>query len=217
MAAMQTLGLATPQQATDGLFKRLFWPTITNQYDVDLVGQQGFWVCVVVAVLSVVLLLVSGNFLLAVLVGVTYVLGGSGVRERSIAAAVLIFCCYLVDRLTSVQMMYLGLGGSNPLVGLVALMLLFANVRGTVLSRRWQASGTSLEVAELPERSTGSFLDRVANAMPAAVWPVGKYFFFPFAGLLLALTVVSMSLLPTAAKRRHVQPDSQIGVTAPPR
>ena len=216
MSAMQTLGLAAPEQPTDGMFKRLFWPTITNQYDVDLVGQQGFWVCVAVAVLSVVTLLIGGHFLIAVLVGGTYFLGGTGVRERSISAAVLIFCCYLLDRLASYQMMYLSLGGGNPLVGLIALMLLFANVRATILSRRWRASETPSEVAELPERSMGSFSDKMANAMPAAVWPIGKFFFFPFAGLLLALTFVSMLLAPNTAQRRQADSENQqIEVTVP--
>jgi hypothetical protein len=39
---------------TDNLFKRLFWPRIESHYDVDLLGQQGFWVCSIVAVLSLI-------------------------------------------------------------------------------------------------------------------------------------------------------------------
>jgi hypothetical protein len=54
MFGMETLGLSSQPQPTDNLFKRLFWPRIESHYDVDLLGQQGFWVCSIVAVLSLI-------------------------------------------------------------------------------------------------------------------------------------------------------------------
>src|ERR1019366_6073387 len=118
---MQTLGLSSAPQPSDGMFKRLFWPEIANEYDVDLVGQQGFWVCFAVAILSTVVSLFTGHALLGVFIGVTYFLGALGVRQRNAPAAVLIFLCYLLDRVVSVESMILGLGGGgNPLLGMVA-------------------------------------------------------------------------------------------------
>jgi len=61
MFGMQTLGLSSQPQPTDNLFKRLFWPRIESQYDVDLLGQQGFWVCTIVAVLSLIVMIVLGT------------------------------------------------------------------------------------------------------------------------------------------------------------
>jgi hypothetical protein len=58
------------------------------------VGQQGFWVCTAVAVLSLILLNLTGSAIIGDLVGITYFLGALGVRERSIAAAVFVFLCY---------------------------------------------------------------------------------------------------------------------------
>jgi hypothetical protein len=204
---MQTLGLASAPQATDGLFKRLFWPTIENQYDVDLVGQQGFWICTIVAVISTVMLIATGQPLIGLLVGITYLLAGMGVRERSIAAAVLIFACYFLDRLSSVELMVMGsTAAGNPMLGIAATLLLFANVRATILSRKWRAPDTPAEIGELPERMNSTVFDKVANSMPAAVWPKARFAFYPLAGLLLMLTILGMIALPFLQRKHTVAP-----------
>jgi len=194
---MQTLGLASEQKPTDGMLKRLFWPTIENQYDVDLVGQQGFWVCVIVGLLSFIALVVTGQPVIGALVAVTFLLGGMGVRERSIAAAVMVFLCYLLDKIGSLET---GNFGGMGLVGLIGLMLLLANVRGTILSRRWKAPETSSEVSELPERPTTSITDKLANVLPVKAWPVGRFIFFPVAGIVLALSLLGVLVLPFTHK-----------------
>jgi hypothetical protein len=202
---MQTLGLASASQPTDGLFKRLFWPTIENQYDVDLVGQQGFWICFIIAVISAVMLIATGQPLIGLLVGITYFLAGIGVRERSIAAAVLIFACYFLDRLSSVELMILGSTGvGNPFVVSVATLLLFSNVRATILSRKWRAPETPADIGELPERTNSTFFDKLANSMPPAVWPKSRFVFYPLAGLLLLLTVLGMVALPFMQRKHPV-------------
>jgi hypothetical protein len=202
---MQTLGVASTPQPTDGLFKRLFWPTIENQYDVDLVGQQGFWICFIIAVISTVMLIATGQLLIGLLVGITYFLAGLGVRERSIAAAVLIFACYFLDRLSSVELMILGSAGvGNPFVVSVATLLLFSNVRATILSRKWWAPETPADIGELPEQTNTTFFDKVANSMPPAVWPKGRFVFYPLAGLLLLMTVLGMVSLPFMQRKHPV-------------
>lgn len=205
---MQTLGLSSAPQPTDNLFKRLLWPEIANGYDLDLVSQQGFWLCFVVAAFSAVMLAVTGHPIMALLVGCTYFLGGTGVRQRSVAAAILIFACYIIDRAATIEAMFLGIpGGGNPIVGIVAVMLLFANVRATFLARRWQRLETPAEISEMPERMTSSFSDKLANTLPEKLWPVGRYVFYPLAGILLALLILGMIGLPIA-KARQATPQS---------
>ena len=36
---------------SDGRLKSIFWPTVENAWDVNYLGQQGFWICVIIAVL----------------------------------------------------------------------------------------------------------------------------------------------------------------------
>ena len=214
---MQTLGLSSAPQPSDGMFKRLFWPEIANQYDVDLVGQQGFWVCFAVAVLSTAILVFTGHALLGGFIGATYFLGALGVRERNIAAAVLIFVCYLLDRMVSVESMVLGLGGGGPpLLGIVVTMLLFANVRATILSRRWQAADTPGDVSEMPERSTSSFGDKFANVMPGKLWPRTQYVFFPLACILILISLLGMVGLPMMKNKQATAGSSDTVIQVSP-
>ena len=197
---MQTLGLASDIKPTDGMFKRLFWPTIENQYDLDLVSVQGFWVCVVVGVFSLVVLVMAGQTVLAPLIAATYLLGAVGVRQRSIAAAVLIFCSYTLDRVG-------GLFMGQPTIGVIpiaAMLLLFANVRATILAQRWSKAGTP-EQTEAVDLVNESFTEKLANVMPGRIWPVGRFVFFPLAGVLLVLTVVGLVMYPAAHRKQLEQ------------
>jgi hypothetical protein len=188
---MQTLGLSSKPQPTDNLFKRLFWPAIESQYDVDLLGQQGFWVCTIVAVLSLIVMLVLGTPVTGVFTALVFFLGGCGVRQRSLAAAAMVFTLYLINWVGGIVIGSVG----NPLVPLVILMLLFANVRATVMSRRWMAQSVGSVEQEFPERSMETMTDRFANKLPAAVWPKSRYVFFPLAGILLMLTITGVVMM----------------------
>jgi len=193
---MQTLGLSSQPQPADNLFKRLFWPAIESQYDVDLLGQQGFWVCTIVAVLSLVVMIILGTPITGVFAALAFFLGGCGVRQRSVAAAVLVFSLYLVNFVGGIAIGAFG----NPLIQGVVLMLLFANVRATVLSRRWMAEPVDPIDQEFPERSMMTITDRFANKLPAAVWPKTRYIFFPLAGILLLLTVAGVVIMKRQAR-----------------
>jgi hypothetical protein len=212
---MQTLGLSSKPQPTDNIFKRLFWPTIESQYDVDLLGQQGFWVCTAVAVLSLVLLIFLSMPISGLITAVIFFLGGCGVRERSIAASVLVFLLYSWNLIASA---ILGAFG-NPLLQSVVLMLLLANVRATILSRRWVAQPTEVDGNELPERSQTSLMERFANQLPVKVWPISRYLFFPLATIMLLLSIAGVSM---SKKRAQVpvisQPDTSTTLeVAPPK
>lgn len=196
---METLGLSSTPQKSDNIFQRLFWPTITNQYDVDLLGQQGFWVCVVIGALSGVLLLLTGQIVMAVFVAFIFFAGACGVRKRSVSAAVLMFTAKLLD-IVSAYLIMPGQGG-NPLVSIVVLMLLLANIRAAVISRRWLNAPSEESDMDIPERSVMTAKDRFANRLPVTLWPKIKYPFFGLTGLFLALTVVG-----TVVTTTHTRP-----------
>lgn len=158
-----------------------------------------------VAVLSTVVLLVTGHFILSLLIGATYFLGGTGVRERSFSAAVLVFACYLVDKLATMM----SRGAGNPLIGVVALMLLFANVRATFLSKRWHDQDAVAAKEEMPERSSTSFADKFANKMPAIVWPKMRFVFYPVASLLLVMQFVGIVVIARTHSSSHAGADPQ--------
>ncbi|SFS15656.1 hypothetical protein SAMN05421771_2753 [Granulicella pectinivorans] len=200
MSRMQTLGLSSTPQPTDNLFKRLFWPSIETQYDVDLLGQQGFYVCTAVGGVSFLLLLFLGMPFVGMLTAAVYFLAACGVRERSIAASALAFALYLTGFAGG---MVHG-GGGNPFVGLVITMLLFSNLRATVLARRWSKQPDDETEFHPSDRSSTSVLDRLSNQLPPKIWPRGKFAFFPLVGLYLLLAVVGLMMT-----KRIPQPPQQ--------
>jgi hypothetical protein len=204
---MQTLGLSSKPQPADNLFKRLFWPSIESQYDVDLLGKQGFWICTVVAVLSLVILAVSGTPITGAFTALVFFLGGCGVRQRSVAAAAFVFALYLVNFVGGIVIGSFG----NPLIQIVVTMLLFANVRATIVSRRWIAKPVDPIDQEFPERSVETVTDKFANSLPAILWSKSRYIFFPLAGILLVLTIVGVGMM---KKRLSVRTSTQASPTA---
>ena len=195
---MQTLGLSSQPQPTDNIFKRLFWPAIESQYDVDLLRQQGFWVCSIVALVSLIVMIVLGTPVTGFFSALVFFLGGCGVRQRSVAAAAMVFALYLINWVGGILIGSVG----SPLVPLVILALLFANVRATAMSRRWMTKPDDSVDQELPERSMETVTDRFANKLPAAVWPKSRYVFFPLAGILLLFTIAGVAVV----KRRAAVP-----------
>jgi hypothetical protein len=87
---MQTLGLSDSTPRTESRIKTLFWPAIQSASDVAYLGAQGYWVCTIVAVVSVVVLIFRGNSILGPLVFLFYYVGGVGVPERSRYAAAVV-------------------------------------------------------------------------------------------------------------------------------
>jgi hypothetical protein len=81
--------------------KRLFWPSIQSSSDVDYLGAQGYWVCAIIAMISFVVLVISGHPFLGALVFLVFYLGGVGVRERSRYAAGCVLVLYVMDMLVS--------------------------------------------------------------------------------------------------------------------
>lgn len=100
LACMQTLGLSGESKRSDGRLKGIFWPTVENAWDVDYLGQQGFWICVIVAGVQVFLGLVSGNPIMLVgsaATALVFLMGAMGVREANWPAAAMVFTLFSTD------------------------------------------------------------------------------------------------------------------------
>ncbi len=91
---MQTLGISDSGPRTESRLKSLFWPSVQSGSDVDYLGTQGYWVCAIVAVFSLILFVATGHPIAGSFVFLYYYLGGVGVREHSFYAAV--GCLYYV-------------------------------------------------------------------------------------------------------------------------
>ncbi len=192
---METLGLASTREREDNFFQRLFWPTIRNQYDVDLTSRRGFWLAFVVGLLSGVVMLVQHQPWLAIFTVAVFLLGAAGIRQLSFAAAVLVFALYFTGVVIQWVAAFMGLAHTgNPFVTMVCLGLLLSCIRATALSRQFAAHGD----VEFPEgqRSPG-MLDRIVDGLPPAVWPKTRVVFFVLSGLYLVLTIAGAAVLLT--------------------
>jgi hypothetical protein len=202
MAGMETLGLSSERQQSDNIFQRLFWPTIREQEDVDLIGYQSFWLCFALAVISLLGILSGGPIALFALLGALLYLGAAcGVRQRSATAASLMFALYLLNTL---QILILAPGlGLFMFLRFVLLALLASNIRATILAARW-ANRTPPEIDPYEMRTTSTIGDKIANRMPPLIWPVIKWWALP----LLSLAVLAMLITDVALAIRPKQPTS---------
>ena len=177
---MGYLGLSEPIEKQDNIFQRLFWPG-DHAGEVDSLGQQGFWVCLVVAIPSAIVLAFQGHWIIGLLTFVFFGLGGIGVREHSTPAAVLVAVAYLLNLAASL------LAGLPPgFLSLAAAVLLIANIRGRWIAARWAKRG---DPDAFPERMRETLKDRIVDQMPARVWPKAKAPFFCIAGVYMLLVV----------------------------
>src|SRR5260370_24665529 len=125
---MQTLGLSDSMPRSESRIKSLLWPSIQSSSDVNYLGAQGYWVCSVIAVLSLAVLVISGHAFLGGFVFLVFYLGGVGVRERSRYAAGCLLVLYVMDMLVS---------GPSIIKGLFAALLL-SNFRAIWIASHWR-------------------------------------------------------------------------------
>jgi hypothetical protein len=206
---IETLEFSNAQRPTDGLLRRLFWPRIANRHDAELVGQQGFWICFVVATAWAIGSYFTAHALLGLLIAATYFLGALGVRRYSVAAAVFTFLCLFLDRVASLEALLLGVpGGGNPMIGITAIVLLFLNIRATILARRWKARNGHMERRER-KRPAISFADTLVNEWPGLVWPGARYVFYPLATVVVMTSLSAIFGLPhMKAELERIRPTS---------
>jgi hypothetical protein len=183
---MGYLGLSEPLEKEDNLLQRLFWPG-DHAGEADTLGQQGFWICAVVAIGSFVVLAVPGHWILALLTLAFFGLGGIGVREHSTVAAVLVAVAYVLNQTANVM------AGKFPgFLAIVAGVLLIANIRGSWVAARWAKRG---DPEAFPERMRETWRDRLVDQMPALLWPRARIAFFCVAGIYMLVLLLGTVML----------------------
>jgi hypothetical protein len=191
MQSMSTLGLSGETSKEESRWKALFWPSIHNSHDADLLGQQGFWICQIVALLSGLFPLFTAHPLIGVLAFLFYVLGGIGVREGSITASSLVFAAYLLGVATAIRMG----AGAFGIIRFIFLAILLANLRGSILIARWKKPPRVEEDDSEPMRFHDTWRDKFCDQLPAKAWPVLQYAFYIVAALLVGLEVLGVIAL----------------------
>jgi hypothetical protein len=189
MTAMQTLGLSGESKPSDGRLKSIFWPTVQNAWDVDYLGRQGFWICLVIAAFQVVVAAITGNSTLIVTgiaEALVFLIGGLGVRESSWPAAGMVLSIFLLN-------LIYGMAQGQP-PGILAIMsagILLSNFRAAYLASKWRPAA---EDEDRPMRFNETLADKLADQLPAKAWPVLRIPFFVLASILLLLSVAGLSL-----------------------
>ena len=163
----------------------MLWPTIRNDGDFDYVTTQGCRICFIVAVLTIAFSAIAGSPVTGAFEGVFYFLAGAGVRQRSRIAGIAAFTAYLLGSL--VLQRYTGNGFS--VLRIVFLALLFANIRGNWLSARW---AREQQPSPPPVRLDETFGDKLADQLPAWLWPKVQFVFYAVAGIEIALLLLSL-------------------------
>ena len=179
---MQTLNIAESTPKSEGRIKSLLWPNVENSTDVDYLSAQGLWICTVVAVVSLGAGLLFGHPLAGFFIFIYYIVGGMGVREGSIAAAVLVFAFYLLDAFAS---------GVN-IVRIIFSALLLSNVRAIWLAAHWEP-GT--EQTEAPPRLNETLGDKYSDQLPRWLWPKVRYLYYGFAFIFLILATAGLIIV----------------------
>jgi hypothetical protein len=167
----------------------LLWPKIRNEWDVNDLGRQGFWLCLIIALFQLIAAAIVPDVwmrLLAVLSAVVFVVGAMGIREANWPAAALMFVFFAITLGDNI------VNGRMPsILHFIAGLILLSNVRAAFLASRWQP------IAEgdiRPSRPTRSFGDRLANRIPSKWWPRPRVAFFAVATLLVLFTFLDFAI-----------------------
>jgi hypothetical protein len=185
---MQTLGLSSEEKRSEGRLKSIFWPTVENAWDVNYLGQQGFWICLVIAVFQMVVTAFTGSplfLVLGILSFLIFLIGGMGVREASWPAAALVFTIFFAGMIDT-----LGRGRPPGVLTIIAAAVLLSNVRAAFLASEWRPAA---EGEDRPTRFNESFSDKLVDQLPAKAWPILKVPFFIIASLYLLLILIGFA------------------------
>lgn len=181
---MQTLGLSESTPRTESRWRALLWPTIRNEWDLDYVTRQGFWICFLVSALTLVFGLIRGDVAGSLFEWAFYLLAAMGIRERSRAAGIAAFTAYLLGAL--VLQRYTGNGFG--ILRIVFLALLLSNIRGNWQSATWPRDPE----AAPPDRMNDTLGDKLADQLPLVVWPKGRFLFYVLAPMEVAFGLVAL-------------------------
>jgi hypothetical protein len=176
---METLGLSDSTPRSESRLKSLLWPSVANATDVDYLGSQGYWLCTIIAVATLIVCLATGQAVLGVVVLLYYYLGGAGVREGSRYAAIAVFVLYVEGIIIS------GVSVMNILFA----ALLLSNVRATWIASRWKPES---EEAAPPPRLNETFGDKFADQLPRWLWPKVRVLYYIFSAAILILAAIGI-------------------------
>lgn len=179
---MQTLGLAESTPRTENRLKSLFWPSIQTATDVDYLGVQGFWVCFVIASISLVVLILTGHPITGVFVFLFNFLSAVGVRERSRYASAMALAVYVVDAFAT---------GVN-VIRIIFTAILISNVRATWIAARWKPES---EEAILPPRLNETIGDKLSDALPSWLWPKTRVLYYIYSAALFVIMFLGLIII----------------------
>jgi len=187
---METLNLSGSSPREEGRIKSLFWPSVRTGADVDYLAVQGFWLCTLLATLSLWFLIMGGQPVVAFLIFIVLHFGGIGVREHSPFAAGLVLVFYMLDTLASIKMAMPTPGGL--IFRTIFTALLLSNLRATWIAAAWRPES---EEAVLPPRMGDTLADKFSDRWPAWIWPKVKIIYFIFAFVMLVLTTAGLIVM----------------------
>ena len=203
---METLGLSGPPVRNENIFRRIFWPS-ADSVDAGMLGQQGFWICLLLALLTVIEATFRGHVLLGVLFAIFYFLGGIGVREHDIASAIFVTAIYVLNVIGVVLM-------ARQFPGwlvLFVILILASNVRGCWIASKWLRSG---DPDIVPMRMNENWRDKLVDQMPARVWPRLRAAFYVLAFLVFMATLAGVIVIaargPISSTPAGPQPDAVV-------
>jgi hypothetical protein len=197
---MQTLGVSDSLPRSESRIKSLLWPSIQSGSDVDYLGIQGYWVCTLVAAMTLVVALFtlaqsSGTrqgivvFLFLGVLSVFFYLGGCGVREGSRFAAVIIFFVYALDWLTAVLSAPVSV---SLLIKLAISAVLLSNLRATWVAARWVPGGAE---SALPARRSTTLSDKFVDQLPRWLWPKIRIPYYIYSAFVLLIVILGYGAL----------------------
>ena len=194
---MSTLGLSGPPSSNDSLLKRLFWPSIGDAADADMLGQQGFWICLIVSLLTIITTSLQGHWLLGLYSGVFFFIGGIGIREHDVIAAIAVTVIYWMNIVDAILIRQF-----PGFLVFIAGAVLTANIRGCIVASQ---SARIDDPDAMPTRFNETWRDKIVDQLPARIWPRIRIAFYVLAAMtLLLVTAGSVAIL--IKEPRVVQP-----------
>ncbi|HUJ33328.1 MAG TPA: hypothetical protein VLY23_18750 [Candidatus Acidoferrum sp.] len=192
---METLNLSGSTPPPESRLKSLFWPSIQTSSDVDYLGAQGYWVCVIVGLLSLAASAVQQHPIAGSFAFLLYFLGGVGVRERSRFAAAVSLVFFMTDFVASIVIAgAVAVGPASGVFRVLITALLLSNLRATWIASQWKPDA---DQAAPPPRFGDTWTDKFADRFPMWLWPKVRivYYIFSVGFLLLALIGIAVITL----------------------
>jgi hypothetical protein len=178
---MQTLGISNSTPPQENRLKNLFWPTIRTGTDVDALGTQGFWICVVVGVFSLVVSTIAGQPIVGIFLLLYFYMGGVGVREHNLYAAIVVFIMYLANTLAA-----------PGVLSVFLTIVLLSNMRATFIASFWEPEKVE---AEMPIRLNETWGDKFADKWPAWLWPKIQILYYIYSAAFLLLVLFGLTVI----------------------